>query len=326
MEADRKTRLQRELFLRAIVFSKPAPSIARAIADAIQDVAFEPGTTIFHRGDDPDSQYWITSGEVDLVSSNGEDPWHFDQGAVIGILDVLLGRPRARTAVAMTDVQAMRLPAEDWLEILEDNPEYLAQLRRDIPGEMHEKFHLAMPPDGGFAEPTDDDGSAAWLEMSAIDKLVAMREVSYLAQASVQALVELSRLAEVRFLSPGDVLFPRDGFDNKVYVVCAGILRATRDHAPLIEARFGRGQMMFGTVAMAQCPAQYAAVAETEAIVMVFNQADIDDACEDHFDLARCFMRGSAIDRERLMALRTLRQKAASASSPPPVLQAGERV
>lgn len=317
MEVDRKTRLQRELFLRVLVLSKPSPGIARAIAEAIQDVAYEAGSKIFERGDDPDSQYWITSGEVDLVSSDGDDPWHFGQGAVIGILDVLLERPRARTAVAITDVQLMRLPAEDWLEILEDNPEYLAQLRRDVPTEMHEKFHVAMTPDGGFASPAEDDGSAAWLEMSAIEKLVALRQVVYFERASVQALVELSRLAEVRYLAPGDVLYEHGKFGEKVFVVCAGIIRATRARTPPVEARFGRGDLMFGTVSMTTCPDQYDAVAETEAIVMVFAQSDVDDACEDHFDLARSIMRGSAIDRDRLMALRSRRQKEAAASTPP---------
>jgi CRP/FNR family cyclic AMP-dependent transcriptional regulator len=321
MEVDRKTRLQRELFLRVLVLSKPSPGIARAIAEAIQDVAYDAGATIFERGDDPDSQYWITSGEVDLVSGEGDDPWHFGEGAVIGILDVLLERPRARSAIAMTNVQAMRLPAEDWLEILEDNPEYLAQLRRDVPTEMHEKFHVGMAPDGGFLPPPEDDGSAAWLDMSAIEKLVALREVVYFERASVQALVELSRLAQVRFLAAGEVLFEPGGFGANVYVVCAGVIRATRDRAPVVEARFGRGQLMFGTVSMTDCIEQYGAVAESEAIVLVLKQSDVDDACEDHFDLARSIMRGSAIDRDRLMQLRSRRQKVASASSPPPAIE-----
>lgn len=318
MEVDRKTRLQRELFLRVLVLSKPSPGIARAIADAIQDVAYEVGQTIFAKCDEPDSQYWITSGEVDLVSGDDEDPWHFSEGAVIGILDVLLQRPRARTAIAVTNVQAMRLPAEDWFEILEDNPEYLAQLRRDVPTEMHQKLHLAMSPDGGFAPPTEDDGRAAWLEMSAIEKLVALREVIYFERASVQALVTLSRLAQARYLSAGEVLFEAGGFDHNVYIVCAGTIRVTRERAPTIEARFGRGQLMFGTVAMTECVSEYAAVAEGEAIVLTLKQSDVDDACEDHFDLARSIMRGSAVDRDRLMQLRSRRQKVASASSSPP--------
>ncbi len=324
MDGDRKTRMQRELFLRVLVLSKPSPAIARAIAEAIQDVVFEPGQTLFERGDEPDSQYWITAGEVDLVAGDGDEPWHFGEGAVIGILDVLLERPRARTAIAVTSVQAMRLPAEDWLEILEDNPEYLAQLRRDIPAEMHEKFHVAMAPDGGFPPPEPDDGSAAWLEMNAIEKLVALREVAYFERASVQALVELSRRAEVIYLAAGEVLFAAGEFRERAFVVCAGIVRATRERTPVVTARFGRGALMFGTVAMTDCPAQYEAVAETESIVMVIAQSEVDDACEDHFDLARSIMRGSAVDRDRLMGVRSRRQKAAAASTPPPALTPGD--
>ena len=59
MEVDRKTRLQRELFLRVLVLSKPSPGIARAMSEAIQDVEVAAGSTLYKTGDDPDAQYWI---------------------------------------------------------------------------------------------------------------------------------------------------------------------------------------------------------------------------------------------------------------------------
>jgi len=323
MEVDRKTRLQRELFLRVLVLSKPSPGIARAMSEAIQDVEVAAGSTLYKTGDDPDAQYWITSGKVDLVSDDDNDePFHFGEGAVVGILDVILERQRARTAIAVTDVQAMKLPAEEWLEILEDHPDYLTQLRRDVPSDLFANFQVTLGGDAGFPAAVPDDGSAAWLEMSAIDKLVALREVSCLERASVQALVELSRIAQVQYLSRGETLFEVGAFGDKVFVVCAGVVEIARQSETTIRARFGRGQMLFDTVAMTAWPAQFQAIAETDAIVMVFTQSDIDDACEDHFDLARSIMRASALERDRLMALRGRRQKAAAQSTLPPAPQA----
>lgn len=318
-DVDRKTRVQRELFLRVLVLSKPKPAVARALAAAITDVRFAPGDTIYRRGEDPEAQWWITSGEVDLVSDDeGEDPWHFGAGAVIGILDVILSRPRARTAIARTEVEAMQLRADDWLEVLEDNPDYMAELRRDVPTDMFDKFHCALPPDGGWPPPTADDGRAAWLDMTAVERLVALRESHYFETASVQAVVELSRLAEVRFLKPGETLFDVGEVGEHVDLVAAGIVSLEQTVAPFLRGRFGRGQLIGGGAAFTPRLTTFRAVAEVESIVLRIRHGDLDDACEDHFDLARAISRGTALDRDALMSLRGRRQREAAASVAPP--------
>jgi CRP-like cAMP-binding protein len=318
-EVDRKTRLSRELFLRVLVLSKPKPAVARALADAITDVRFAPGQVVYRAGEDPLALFWITSGEVDLVSEiEGEDAWHFGAGAVVGILDVILSRPRARTAVARTEVEAMKLRSDDWLEVLEDNPDYMAELRRDVPGDMFDNFHQALAPDGGWPDPTPDDGRAAWLDMTAVERLVALRESPYLETASVQAVVELSRAADVVYLRPGEVLFAPGGAGDHAYLVAAGIVAIERAGAPALRARFGRGQLVGGGAAFTDRLATFRATAEGEAIVLRLRHGDIDDACEDHFDLARAISRGTALDRDALMSLRGRRQRGASVEPPAP--------
>jgi CRP-like cAMP-binding protein len=313
MDVDRKTRVQRELFLRVLVLSKPSPGVARAMASAITDVHFAPGEMIFRRGEDAEAQWWITSGEVDMVTESGEDPWHFGPGSVIGIVDVILSRPRARSAIARTDVEAMELRAEDWLEVLEDNPEYMAQLRRDVPGDMYDKWHVPLAPDGGWPEPTPDDGRAQWLEMTSVERLVALRESHYFKTASVQAVVELSRLAEVRLLAPGETLFDVGQVGERIDLVAAGIIAAEGTTSPFLRGRFGRGQVVGGGAAFSDRLSTFRAVAEVESIVLRIRHGDLDDACEDHFDLARSISRGTALDREGLMILRGKRQREAEA-------------
>jgi CRP-like cAMP-binding protein len=316
LDEDRKTRVQRELFLRVLVLSKPPPSVARAMAEAIKDVRFAAGDDIYRQGDESAAQWWIVSGSVDLISADGEEPWHFGPGSVIGVLDVLLARPRARTAVALTDVEAMELAAEDWLEILEDNPDYLAQLRREVPRDLHDKMILQLSPDGGFPEPTPDDGRAAWLEMTAVDRLVALREIPVFRYASVQSIVECSRRAEVRRLEAGEVLFEEGEGRGKLSVVAAGIVAVERTKSPPIRGRFGRDQIVGGVTAFSERLDAYRAVAEVPSIVMTFRLSDLDDLCEDHFDLARSISRGSAIERERAQnAVARRRRLAAEAAA-----------
>lgn len=322
MDVDRKTRVQRELFLRVLVLSKPSPGVARSLASAINDVRFSPGEMIFRRGEDAEAQWWITSGDVDMVTENGEDPWRFGPGSVIGIVDVMMSRPRLRSAIARTEVEAMELRAEDWLEVLEDNPEFMAELRRDVPGDMYDNWHCKLAPDGGWPDPTPDDGRAQWLEMTSVERLVALRESHYFKTASVQAVVELSRLAEVRLLAPGETLFDVGQVGERVDLVAAGIVALEGTREPLLRGRFGRGQVVAGGVAFSDRLATFRAVAEVESIVLRMRHGDLDDACEDHFDLARSISRGTALDREGLMILRGKRQKEAAAAAAEKAAQA----
>lgn len=318
-EIDRKTRVQRELFLRVLVLSKPKPAVARALAASITDVRFAPGQVVYRRGEDPEALWWITGGEVDLVSDDeAEEAWHFGAGAVVGILDVILSRPRARSAVARTEVEAMQLRADDWLEVLEDNPDYMAELRRDVPADMFDKFHAALTPDGGWPDPTADDGRAAWLDMTAVERLVVLRESHYFDTASVQAIVEVARAAEVVYLAPGEPLFEAGGAGENAHLVAAGIVSIESTRGPHLRGRFGRGQLVGGGAAFTDRMNGFHAVAEGEAIVLRLRHGDLDDVCEDHFDLARAISRGTALDRDALMSLRGRRQRAASVAPPPP--------
>jgi CRP-like cAMP-binding protein len=285
------------------------------MATAITDVQFEAGETIYRRGEIADAQWWITSGEVDLVSHEGEPPWTFRAGGVIGVLDVLLGRTRARTAIARTDVEAMELASEDWFEVMEDHPEYLAQVRREVTRDMHDNIHAALVPDGGFPPPEPDDGRAAWLEPTAVERLVALRSVMYFERANVQALVELGRHARVRHVAAGDVLFDRGESGDRLFVVAAGLVRAESE---LLVGRFGRGRIVGDAVAFSPAMARFRAEAEAPSILLELRTGDLDDVCEDHFELSRSIWRGSAMDRDRLMTLKARRIAAAEASTPPP--------
>jgi CRP-like cAMP-binding protein len=311
---DRSQILQRELFFRLLTMAKPPVAVARALAQSITDVYFEAGETIYARGTEADAIYFIVDGEVTLETPDDE-PWHFTRGGVVGVLDVNLERPRARTAIAATHVHTMKLLAEDWLEILEDNFEYAVRARRAVATDLH-KVVVGLAPGGGFEELPEHDGVDAVPDMNPVARLVVLRSVGAFRGASVQALASVAAVTDVVDLQAGEVLFERGQAEPSIYVVASGIVDIERGEEPVVRAAFGPSDLVGGSSSFAGALSQYTARARTTATVLTIRFTDLDDVAEDHFDLTRSISKRLATERERLMLVRSR----ARASAPPPSL------
>src|SRR6185295_8883202 len=113
-----RDRVERELFLRSTI-GRNLPS-TRELAELMRDVAFEAGALIYREGDAADEIYFVLRGTVALFKPGG--PRHeYGPGSVIGIFDVEQDKPRARSALAVSDVALLALSSEDRLELLEDS-------------------------------------------------------------------------------------------------------------------------------------------------------------------------------------------------------------
>ena len=299
---DRALLLQREMFFRVTGLTKPPIAVARALAQAASDLYFEPGATLFQRGDEPDGIYFIVEGEV-MLEAPDEEPWHFDTGSVVGVLDVNLERPRARTATAQTHVHAMFVQGEDFLEVLEDNFDYAIGSRGAVAGDLH-KFVIELAPSGGFEDPPPQDELDVLPEMNAVARLVVLRSLPLFFRASVQALASVAGVAESIELEPSQVLFEAGGSVGFIYVVAWGIIEITRALDPVVHARFGPSQLVGGAGTFGGKLSEYGARATTRATVLRIALADLDDVAEDHYDLTRSVIQGLAIEREKLMILR----------------------
>lgn len=319
MLEDRAEILRRELFLRAISLARPPVAVARALAQAITDVYFEAGDVIYTRGDPPDAAYFLVEGDVTLETPDDE-PWFFSRGAVVGILDVNLERPRARTAIAQTHVHAMRLSGEDWLETLEDNFEYTIQARNAVARDSH-KLVLELAPSGGFEEPEESDFEGV-PELNAVARLVVLKNVPAFATASVQALASVAALARTVELAPGQTLFDVGEPQGSFYVVATGIVDIERGREPVISAGFGPSSLIGGTCAFGGVLSEYRARARTACSILCFTETEIDDVAEDHFDLVRSVTKHNGAERERLMRLRA---RARASGLPLPPREAGSK-
>src|SRR5262245_43378529 len=112
LSEERLGTLERQLFLRTLILARPAPQVARRLAEAMTDLFVEAGTVLYRQGDVSDSIFFVVRGDVELTNDT-DQPWVLRDRSVAGILDVLQDRPRSRTATALTDAYALVLPAEE---------------------------------------------------------------------------------------------------------------------------------------------------------------------------------------------------------------------
>jgi CRP-like cAMP-binding protein len=305
---DRAERIRRELFLRVLTPAKPPPAVARAMASAMKEVHYAAGDVVYRQGEASIMVYFISEGVMECIAE-GEPPRQFAPGSVVGILDVNLLRPRARTAYAKTDLVALVLEAEDWLEILEDNLSFMADSRRIVSGTLHDMV-LELAPDGAFprVELPDEEETRPVLEGTMVERLVVLRESYHFEHASVQALVELARRGELVRLARTETLWIPGGAGRRVALILSGILDVERRLAPIVQASFGRADLVLGAAAFAGTLNEYVVSARTDALVLVLSWSDIDDVVEDHFDLVRAMFYGSSIERERCVAAQEARR------------------
>ena len=313
---DRAERLRRELFFRVLTVTRPPPAVARALAESITGAYFSAGSTLFKRGEDADDIFFIASGEVALEAP-GEDPWLFEEGAVVGILDVNVGRPRSRTATAVTDVEAMVLKGEDWVEIIEDNFEYGLATRRFIATDLY-RLIRELAPTGGFERAPEHDENMRPPELSPVASLVVFINMKLFTTASVQSLAELAAAAKVIEVEAGDQIFGLGEAGDALYCVAWGIVELDHPGPPHLHAAFGAGSLVGGAMAFCGALGSCVARARTAAVLLKLELPEVDDVAEDHFDLAHAMMRSLALERERIMRLTALAVRDRASAVPPP--------
>lgn len=107
---------QWHLVARRLLFIDPDYFIIRMKAAT----SYQPGTVIYGEGDQGEWVYFLAQGTVRITEKSHIQQCH--PGDFFGELPCILGRNREETAMAETEVQVIRLEAEDFVSMLEKNP------------------------------------------------------------------------------------------------------------------------------------------------------------------------------------------------------------
>ncbi|MGE5148209.1 MAG: cyclic nucleotide-binding domain-containing protein [Candidatus Eiseniibacteriota bacterium] len=100
----------------------------------MDEVAFQRGTFIYREGDKPEAVFFVLTGEVEVLRTVDKRAVRLaiiTRGNFFGETGVIRNLPRSITAKARTDVTAIRVPRNRFLDMVRtDQPVGLAVLRR----------------------------------------------------------------------------------------------------------------------------------------------------------------------------------------------------
>ncbi len=88
----------------------------------LKETRYAANSTIFDEGEKGDASYIIRSGKVEIrkgvQSANPQRLAELGKGDVVGEMALFDDRPRMASAIALTDVEVIQMPREDFLERL----------------------------------------------------------------------------------------------------------------------------------------------------------------------------------------------------------------
>lgn len=127
-----ETRLLRELPL----FANLDSSKLRLLAFTSDRKTYRPGETVVQQGDYGDAAYVVLDGsaEVVLEGDSGEETklYTMEAGQVLGELAMLCDTPRSATVRAVTDLTALKLNRDVFVELARQDPFFSFEMTRDL--------------------------------------------------------------------------------------------------------------------------------------------------------------------------------------------------
>jgi CRP-like cAMP-binding protein len=124
------TTVERVLTLESIpIFAVVSAEELLRLGAAMTEVQLDEGSILFTEADPP-ALYALVSGELSLETEGGEAPLLVMPGDAVGIHETLAGTPMVRHARVSKPGTALRIDAEDLLDLLSQRPELLQQLFR----------------------------------------------------------------------------------------------------------------------------------------------------------------------------------------------------
>jgi CRP-like cAMP-binding protein len=298
-----RLRVSREIFLTAFGAELGAvePWVTDRLTAMLEDEDVCAGESLFSAGDPADYFYFLRRGTVKLVCEGSEARTVHGPG-VIGVFDVLLDRPRMRSAIVLDSPELMKVRADAWIELLEDSFELAraAVLRSAREVALLEVLLLGkrvLPWPVG-PRPSYPVGARLGL----IERLALLMDAPPLRAAGVQTLSDLAASSEEVVVAPGSVLFEGQVTRSRFFLVVEGQVDGLHEPSNMV-CPFGPGDIVSGAGAFGEPALAWTARAKTKARTLAFRIEDWFDLMEEHFDLVRSALAASALERERLLDL-----------------------
>jgi CRP-like cAMP-binding protein len=257
------------------------------------------GDTLFSEGQPCDFLYFMRQGKVRLTRE-GAAPWTLDGRWFLGVFEAFGDRAYARTATALTDFEAMRVPSAAWIDLFEDSFQ-LARTAIENIGRGVSRLEERLPVDPPrIAETPPGVGTGP---LSLVERLGLLVNVRMFRGGGVQALAELAAASvETSFLE-GQVVLDRGVERRQLHLVVEGEVVARRTN-PEVSRHYRAGDIVCGPFSFGSPALAWEARAASPVRILSLSYDLWIDLMEEHFDLLRAAM--NALGRRRDLLLECL--------------------
>lgn len=114
------------------LFQQAGDAFVSDVVPLLEPQQFAAGETIIQHGDVGDAMYFLTGGQVEVVSQTGDALAVLDQGTHFGEVAILKDVPRTATVRAADDCEVYVLKRASVLELTEAHPKFAQQLEAAI--------------------------------------------------------------------------------------------------------------------------------------------------------------------------------------------------
>jgi CRP-like cAMP-binding protein/Fe-S-cluster-containing hydrogenase component 2 len=121
-------RLVESTLARVPLFSRLSPLERVGVAALLQPAHYRRGETIIREGEPGEALYLVESGQV-IVEQNGQAIAHLEEGDFFGEMSLLTDQPHNADVRALTPVEVLTVPANQFHQLLDSQPQLAAQLR-----------------------------------------------------------------------------------------------------------------------------------------------------------------------------------------------------
>jgi CRP-like cAMP-binding protein len=295
-----RERARRELFVAAFGanIGVVEPWVTDRLVSLLEEHDLSAGQTLFVAGDPPDHCYFLVEGRLELTRA-GHPPQIWGPHSFLGASDALLERPRRHTARALTELRAMRVPSDAWIDLLDDSfavaRTVVASLVDTVAGLEQRLWSTVSAP---LAPSTRAHETGA--EFDLIDRLAVLAEAPLLRGAGIQTLSDLAGVSSVVPFERDEVLITRGLAPACVFLVLEGEIEAKRE-APQVVWRGGPGDIACGTAAFGDAVLAWEARARTRGRALSFRIADWLDLMEVHSEMLRTTLSALSDARDELI-------------------------
>lgn len=128
-----------ELIRRFPIFSKIQPAMQKLLCFSSERLTYEAGQVMFRAGDAADAAYVIIDGGVDITvptSTGAILVNQLKQNDIIGEIAIFGDVPRTATATATTQVEALRISKDMFVNVIRENPDAALELIKILAGRL----------------------------------------------------------------------------------------------------------------------------------------------------------------------------------------------